>query len=146
MAVITSDIETSLGRPLTTAEQAQADQWIADAYMLIEVKFGETYADLDSSLLDYVVRESVAKRFRSGANGGASSTTVSVDDGSVTRRWDNPTGDRADSWLIDGWVDLLAPARDSEAFSTRPRFEPDSAQWTPLPVRYDPSGWPLYEV
>lgn len=143
MAVTASDIATSLGRPLTTAEQAQATQWIADAYMLIEVKFGDTYADLDPNLVDYVVRESVAGRFRSGANNGASSISVAVDDGTVTRRWENSGGDRADSWLLEGWVDLLAPARDSAAFSTRPGFEPDDAQWTPLPRRYDAEGWPL---
>lgn len=143
MAVNASDIATSLGRPLTTAEQAQATQWIADAYMLIEIKFGDTYPDLNSTLVDYVVRESVTNRFRDGANGGATSITVGVDDGNVTRRWENGAGDRADSWLLEGWVDLLAPNRDSTAFSTRPGFTPDDTQWTPLPRRYDADGWPL---
>lgn len=143
MAVTASDIATSLGRSLTTAEQAQADQWITDAYMLIQIKFGDGYADLEADLVDYVVRESVSNRFRSGANNGASSISVAVDDGTVTRRWENSTGESADSWLLDGWVDLLSPARDSVAFSTRPSFESDAAQWTPLPRRYDAEGWPL---
>lgn len=131
MTVEVSDIETALGRTLTAPEQAQATQWIADAYMLIEVKFGDTYAGLNPDLVDYVVRESVADRFRNGANGGASSISVAVDDGSVTRRWENSTAERADSWLIDGWVDLLAPARESSAFTVRPTFEPDGRpeQW-----------------
>jgi hypothetical protein len=112
--------------------------------MLIEVKFGDTYADLDPSLVDYVVRESVTDRFRTGVNGGASSITVAVDDANVTRRWDNSSpAQRADSWLIDGWVDLLAPARDSAAFSSRPGFEADTAQWAPPPPRCDPEWWPL---
>lgn len=138
MAVTASDIATSLGRPLATAEQAQATQWIADAYMLIQAKFGATYPDLEPDLVDYVVRESVAGRFRNGVNGGATSITVSVDDASTTRRWENSSSERADSWLIDGWVDLLAPARDSVAFSTRPGFEPDNVRWTPPPPRCDP--------
>ncbi|WP_436702421.1 hypothetical protein [Nocardioides sp. BYT-33-1] len=141
MAVTADDIATSLGRPLTTAEQAQATQWIADAYMLIEVKFGTTYPDLNPDLVDYVVRESVANRFRHGAGDGTSSVTTTVDDGSVTRRWDSQDG--GDSWLLDGWVDLLAPDRDSAAFSTRPSFEPDTVQWTPPPPRCDPEWWPL---
>ena len=143
MAVTYTDVATSLGRSLTAPEQAQATQWIADAYMLIQARFGDTYPGLALTMVDYVVRESVAGRFRSGAAGGASSITVAVDDGNVTRRFENGTGDRADSWLIDGWVDLLAPARESVAFSTRPSFETDAAQWTPLPVRYDTDGWPL---
>ena len=142
MAVTYTDVATSLGRSLTTLEQAQATQWIADAYMLIQARFGTTYPDLVVTMVDYVVRESVAGRFRSGAAGGASSITVAVDDGNVTRRFENGDGTSTD-WLLDGWFDLLAPDRDSQAFSTRPRFESDTAQWTPLPVRYDSDGWPL---
>lgn len=125
MAVTASDIATSLGRPLTTAEQAQATQWIADAYMLIEARFGDAYADLAPTLVDYVVRESVAARFRGGTD-QASSITVAVDDANVTRRWENSTtGTGSNSWLLGGWAELLDPASESKAFSTRPSFEPD---------------------
>lgn len=141
MTVEVSDIATSLGRPLSTSEQAQAEQWIADAYLLIQAKFGATYPDLDPNLVDYVVRESVTARFRDGS-GGATSITVAVDDGNVTRRWDNDSS-RHDSWLLPGWIELLSPDRDSVAFSTRPTFEPDRVHWTPPPPRCDPDWWTL---
>lgn len=124
MAVTYTDVETSLGRSLSGAEQAQATQWIADAYMLIQNHFKTDYIVLDPSLVDYVVRESVAGRLRNGAPDGMSSITVAVDDANVTRRYENGDGTVTD-WLLDGWLDLLAPDRDSQAFSTRPGFEPD---------------------
>ncbi len=130
MTVSTTDVAASLGRPLTVSEEQQAALWITDAYLLISVRFGDAYADLDSSLVDYVVRESVAGRLRGAAPGDMSSITVAVDDGNVTRRWENKTGgDSATDWLLDGWLDLLSPERGSGAFSVRPSFEPDvSAQ------------------
>lgn len=124
MAVTYTDVETSLGRPLSETEQAQATQWIADAYMLIQSRFGTDFILLDANLVDYVVRESVVGRFRNGSVDGMTSITVAVDDGNVTRRYENGDGTVTD-WLLDGWLDLLAPDRDSQAFSTRPGFEPD---------------------
>lgn len=107
MTVAVSDIETALGRTLTSLEAAQADQWIADALMLVEVRLGDP-ALLNQSALDYVVREAVVARFRN-PEGYASE---SVDDytyrhGSETRR----------VTIIDDWWRLLSPARSSSAFS-----------------------------
>ena len=127
MAVTTSDVATSLGRPLTASEEQQAALWIADASLLIQARFGDGYDDLDASLVDYVVRESVAGRFRGTSPGDMSSITVAVDDANVTRRWENAGGSDVTDWLVDGWLDLLSPERGSGVFSARPSFEPDTS-------------------
>ena len=118
MTVQVSDIETALGRTLTTQEQAQATQWIADALMLIEVRLGDP-DDLNQTALDYVVREAVVARFRNPEG----FQSESIDDytyrhGSETRR----------VTILPEWWELLAPARVSGAFSTRPSFEPDTSE------------------
>ena len=115
MTVQVSDIETALGRTLSATEQAQATQWIADALLIIEARLGDTTA-LDQDRLDYVVREAVVARFRNPEG----YQSESIDDytyrhGSETRR----------VTILPEWWDLLAPARESGAFSTRPTFEPD---------------------
>ena len=63
MTVQVSDIETALGRTLSTTEQAQATQWIADALIIIGARLGDTTL-LDQPTLDLVVREAVVARFR----------------------------------------------------------------------------------
>lgn len=118
MTVQVSDIETALGRTLTTQEQAQATQWIADALMLIGARLGDP-AELDQDALDYVVREAVVARFRNPEG----FQSESIDDytyrhGSETRR----------VTILPEWWELLAPARVSGAFSTRPTFEPDTSE------------------
>lgn len=115
MAVAISDIETALGRTLTADEQAQANQWIADALMLIEVRLGDT-ALLNQSALDYVVREAVVARFRN-PDGYQSET---IDD--YTYRL--PTETRRVT-ILPEWWELLSPATISGAFSTRPTFVDD---------------------
>lgn len=115
MTVVVSDIETALGRSLTFSEQAQANQWIADALMLVEVRLGDP-ALLNQAALDYVVREAVVARFRN-PDGYQSE---SIDDytyrhGTETRR----------VTILPEWWDLLAPSTISGAFSTRPSFEAD---------------------
>ena len=115
MTVQMTDIETALGRTLSESEQAQATQWIADALMLIEARLGDP-DELNQSALDYVVREAVVARFRNPE--GFQSETI--DDytyrhGSETRR----------VTILDEWWDLLSPASQTAAYSTRPGFEPD---------------------
>lgn len=117
MTVQVSDIETALGRTLTAAEVAQANQWIADARLIIEARLGDL-AKLDQPRLDFVVREAVVARFRN-PDGYQSE---SIDDytyrhGSETRR----------VTILDEWWALLTPAVDSNVFSARPQFEPDRA-------------------
>lgn len=118
MTVTIQDIETALGRTLTTTEQAQATQWIADALMLIEARLGDP-ALLDATAVDYVVREAVVARFRN-PDGYQSE---SIDDytyrhGTETRR----------VTILPEWWELLSPSRVSGAFSTRPDFEPGGAE------------------
>lgn len=100
MSVVTGDIETALGRTLTQAEAGQADQWISDARMLIEVRLGDLIA-LNQTALDYVVREAVVARFRNPEG----YQSESIDDytyrhGTETRR----------VTILPEWWDLLAPA------------------------------------
>src|SRR5690348_10331589 len=115
MAVTVSDIETALGRTLTASEQAQATQWISDALMLIGARLGDT-ALLDQAVLDYVVREAVVARFRN-PDGYQSET---IDD--YTYRLPNETRRIT---ILPEWWDLLSPATQSGAFSTRPTFVDD---------------------
>lgn len=116
MTVQVSDIETALGRTLTVAEQAQASQWIADALLLIEARLGDTTL-LDQARLDYVVREAVVARFRNPEG----YQSESIDD--YTYRHGNETRRVT---ILPEWWDLLSPATQSGAFSTRPGFEPDA--------------------
>lgn len=122
MTVLVPDIETALGRTLTDTEQAQANQWIADALMLIEARLGDL-ADLDEARVDFVVREAVTARFLN-PDGYQSE---SIDDytyrhGSETRR----------VTILPEWWELLSPAMESSYFSIRPVFEPDSTSLTDL--------------
>lgn len=110
MTVQVPDIETAIGRTLTDAEQAQADQWISDALLIIEAKLGDPTL-LNQDRLDYVVREAVVARFRN-PDGFQSET---IDDytyrhGSETRR----------VTILDEWWDLLRPPRRGRAFSVMP--------------------------
>lgn len=117
MTVQIADIETALSRSLSVAEQAQANQWIADALLLIGARLGDV-ALLDQPRLDYVVREAVVARFRNPEG----FQSESIDDytyrhGSETRR----------VTILAEWWDLLSPSRISAAFSTRPSFVVDTA-------------------
>ena len=125
MAVEPSDIADGLGRALDQNAIIQATRWIADAYLLIETRFGPGITTAKPDLVDYVVRESVVRRFRRLPLDGYTSVTTTVDDGSITRRRDTPDDD-SEGWLIDGWADLLAPrSAHAGAFSVRPSFVPD---------------------
>lgn len=115
MAVAVSDIETALGRTLTSTEQEQAVQWIADALLLIGARLGDT-TELDQNVLDYVVREAVSARFRNPE--GYQSETI--DD--YTYRL--PAETRRVT-ILPEWWELLSPASESDHFSIRPGFEPD---------------------
>lgn len=117
------DIETALGRTLTSEEQAQAAQWVDDALMLVEARLGDP-ADLNQTRLDFVVREAVVARFRNPEG----FQSESIDDytyrhGSETRR----------VTILDEWWSLLSPTVASGAFSTRPTFTPDDSP--------DLAGW-----
>lgn len=117
MTVAVSDIETALGRTLTSIEQDQVGQWISDARLLIEARLGDL-ALLDQARLDYVTREAVVSRFRNPEG----FQSESIDDytyrhGAETRR----------VTILPEWWNLLDPDAGSGAFSARPYFEPDTA-------------------
>lgn len=112
MAVASAeDVAVALGRPLTSAEEEQADWWLTGAEIAVRSRLGDP-ALLDQDVLLYVEAEVVAGKIRR-AGREESSVTVSVDDGSVTRRYDSVgTNDIGD----DLWG-LLSPARSSSAFT-----------------------------
>lgn len=133
-----SDVEAALGRPISsTDEQNQVNWWLDGLEIVIRSRLGDVTL-LDQEALVYVEGEAAAAKVR--RNGSPeTSITVSVDDGAVTRRYDNPAS-AAD--IADAWWDLLSPGTGSGAFSTRPGFEADTSWW---PVRtpgcYDSWSW-----
>lgn len=136
MAVATyEDVAVSLGRPISTpTEQAQVEWWLVGVEHLIRSRLG-ALAALDQDVLKYVEVEAiVAKINRSGRD--ESSITVAVDDGSVTRRYENSVGSGD---ITDEWWNLLDPDSSLASASIRPGFEPDTARWpVSTPPAYDP--------
>lgn len=125
MAVATyEDVAVALGRPISTeAEQNQVEWWLSGVELFITAKLGDV-ADLDEAAVKYVEVEAVVAKIRRGALAGASSITVNVDDGGVTRRYENPVS--ADD-ITDEWWGLLDPDTGGGAFTVRPYFEPDDS-------------------
>lgn len=113
MAVATyTDVGVALRRTISdTAEQAQIEHWLTGAEMAVRSRLGDP-ALLDQAVLKYVETEAVAEKVRR-AGREESSITVSVDDGSVTRRYD---GMSVDDISTDLWS-MLSPARSSSAYT-----------------------------
>lgn len=125
MAVATyQDVEVALGRSISTdAEQDQVEWWLDGVELFITARLGDV-ADLNETVVQYVEVEAVvAKIQRAGRN--ESSITVSVDDGSVTRRFDSVSA----SDITDEWWQLLDPASNAGSASIRPGFEADTVRW-----------------
>lgn len=136
MAVATyADVAVSLGRPISTvAEQEQVEWWLDGVELFIVARLGPV-ADLDQTTVRYVEVEAVvAKIQRAGRS--ESSVTVSVDDGSVTRRYENAV---TASDITDEWWNLLEPESNAASSSIRPGFEADDVRWpVSTPPAYDP--------
>lgn len=136
MAVATyADVAVALGRPISTpAEQDQVEWWLNGVELFIVARLGPV-ADLDETVVRYVEVEAVvAKIQRAGRS--ESSITVAVDDGSVTRRYENAV---TASDITDEWWNLLDPADNAASASIRPGFEPDTVRWpVSTPPTYDP--------
>lgn len=136
MAVATyEDVGVALGRAISDpTKQAQITWWLDGVELVIASHLGPV-ADLDQTVVKYVEVEAVvAKVNRSGRD--ESSITVSVDDGSVTRRYENAVsaGD-----ITDEWWHLLDPDANTGTASIRPSFEPDTVHWpVNTPPCYDP--------
>jgi hypothetical protein len=67
-----------------------------------------------------------------------SSITVAVDDGSITRRYENSIG-AGD--ILDEWWQMLDPDSNAGSASIRPYFEPDSVRWAVSTPPTCDTGW-----
>jgi hypothetical protein len=108
------DVGVALRRTISdTAEQAQIEHWLTGAEMAIRSRLGDP-ALLDQDVLKYVETEAVAEKVRR-AGRDESSITVSIDDGSVTRRYEGAAMS-IDDISADYWS-LLSPKRASSAYT-----------------------------
>lgn len=137
MAVATyEDVAVALGRPISTeAEQGQVEWWLNGVELFIAARLGPV-ADLDETTVKYVEVEAVADKVRRSGR-DESSITVAVDDGSVTRRYENAV---TASDISDEWWQLLDPDSNTASASIRPSFEADDVAWpVATPPAYDPT-------
>lgn len=126
MALATyEDVEIALGRSISTdAEQQQVEWWLTGVELFITARLGDV-ADLNADVAKYVEVEAVvAKINRAGRS--ESSVSVSVDDGTVTRRYENAV---SASDITDEWWQLLDPDSNTATASIRPSFDADTAMW-----------------
>lgn len=110
------DVAVPLGRPITSAtERAQVQWWLTGAELVIKGRLGDVAA-LDQDAVLYVEAEAVAAKARRSGR-AESSITVAVDDGSVTRRYENEVtaGD-----ITDEWWNLLDAKPSAGAFTVSP--------------------------
>ena len=115
MPVSVEDVATTVGRPLSSAESAQAALWISDTGLLIAARANREHVDvssIDPGILDMVVREAVAARIKKPD--AAKQVSITVDDGQMSRTYESSTGQIE---ITDEWWELLFPAGQSDAFS-----------------------------
>lgn len=123
-----TDVQVRYGSLIAgTAREAQVEAWLTDVETTISallpgfeeaVQAGQPAA----ATVKMVVANAVVRRLRNPD--GVRTTTVSVDDGSVTRtRGGSPLVDGVE-WLTDGEWDLITPVRDVEALSVRYAYTP----------------------
>lgn len=117
------DVAITLGRPISTdgdpSEEDQVEQWLTDVETLIFAQLGDLSL-LDQSVLGFVEREAVAARLRNPEG----FQSEQIDD----YRYSMPANTRQIT-ILDEWWDLLSPGTSAGAFSVRPTFEADTAQW-----------------
>ena len=133
MATTWIDVQNTLGRTLTTAQQVQAETWIGQARILIKnraIAEGTTIDGLDQETVAMVVTEAVADRFRKPDD--ATQVTVQVDDAQVQRRYESSTGQIR---IREEWWALLFPTNAGTAGSVPLGYVPET-----------PSALPLYDV
>lgn len=105
MAVTVGDVGTTTRRPVTPDDEVTVQRWIDDVLLELRLRFGDRFGELDPDAVDLVVREVVGARWLRPRD-EATSTSVAVDDGTVTRRWEGSTGSGARSFA--DWMDWLA--------------------------------------
>lgn len=120
---------------VTDAEQIQWQRWLDRVERAIDARFARiglnlaTQVSVGNPTGDVVADVEVAavvRRINSPTMAVGASRTVTVDDGSVTTRNDLRPSDGYDPLaLTDSELELLLPASQPEAFSTRPGFAPD---------------------
>lgn len=133
------DVVVELGRPASSVEETnQWQAWLDRVERSIERAFRRAGLVLDDQLaLDDptvadVIDAEVAAVIRKidMPKVGRTSTSRAVDDVTITDRWE---GDTYGLDLTDEEWNSLLPGSDSQAFSTRPGFEPDTCYpypWT----------------
>lgn len=127
------DVAVDLGRDpssITPTETSQWQQWLERVERSITLRFSRVGLDLSVQVAandppaDAVADVEVAVVVRKISNPeGISSSTVSVDDASVTKRHEGLKSGPLE--LLDWELDLLLPKGQAEQWSTRPGFEPD---------------------
>ena len=130
----TAQVASELGRlpdSITETEQAQWSQWLERVERAIAARFARAGLVLDEQVAQgapsaaTVADVEVIAVARKVVNpSGDTSTTVTVDDASVTRRREG-VGTASGLDLTDAEWALLLPASSSGAFSVRPFYEPD---------------------
>ena len=130
----TAQVAHELGRlpdSITPEESLQWNQWLERVERSIAARFtraGLVLADQvalnlpDAATVADVEVAAVARKVQNP--NGDTSSTVTVDDASVTRRREG-VGTAAGLDLTDAEWALLLPASSSGAFSVRPFYEPD---------------------
>lgn len=96
--------------------ERQWSQWIANAMLQIRLRFG-SIEELDPEVVDEVVRLAVAEKVR--RPDAATQVEVSVDDGSVSRRYEKSSGQVT---ILDEWWAWLSPVvvESGSAFTIAP--------------------------
>lgn len=99
------NVAVAVRRPsssFTPEEQAQINYWLAGVELLIKSRLGPI-AELDQDTVRYVETEVVAEKVRR-AGRAESSVTVTVDDATVTRRYDSVHASdvTAELWALFG--------------------------------------------
>ena len=130
-------VALELGVPTPAAGSTQAQQWagwIDRVEASIARRFARAGLDLAQQItagdptqdaLASVVAAVVARHVRVEKLEGLTSTTVSVDDGSVTKRREGAAaGDGASLALTDAEWDEIMPTIQSDAFSSPIRYVP----------------------
>jgi hypothetical protein len=108
------DVESSLGRSLSTAERDRAEWWLTGAEIQIKARLGDP-ALLDQTTVRYVEAEAVAARMGNPDN----YSSETIDD--YTYRYGTETRQVT---IRPEWWALLKPG--AGAFSARPYFAPDT--------------------
>lgn len=124
-----SDVEVELGRPANSAEETlQWEAWLERVERTIRRGFTRAGFDLDAQVVlndptsEDVIDVEVGAVLRKITNpSGVTSSTRSVDDASVTNRWEGFTGGDPLGIGADEWANLLPAGRKRpQAFSVMP--------------------------